>query len=167
MKRHSQAGELHGAVVNPLTQAELGQHPHAQAHGHHRTPAAAQPMGQHPRAGQHEQDVHRQDVEQRRLVDQHQARQQRLQRMVQVVRNQVVHRRLVDAQPDRSDHGEHKQQRRGMAGIHLERAPPKRQAHGVDALAVRHLAVHHARHVGREQHKTLGGGHIAEGLAQR
>jgi len=167
MKRHGQAGEFHGRVIKPQPQAELGQEPKPQAGAHHRTPAAAQPMGQYPRAGQHEQDVHRQNVQQRRLVDQQQARCQGRHRMRQVVNSQILHCRLVNAQPDSRDHRKQKQQGSPVPGIDLERAPPERQAHGIDALAVGHLAVHHARHVGRQQDKTLGGGDIAERLAQR
>ncbi|MNS80699.1 hypothetical protein D3C72_1143900 [compost metagenome] len=167
MERHRHAEVAHRQPVDPFAEPELRHRPDRGAGHHHERPAVAHGKGQHPGAHEHEEDVHRQDVQQRRLVDQQQPEQEAVARLGQVVRHEVLDRRLVDVHAERGDHGEQKQQDRRLAQVDLERAPPEGLAHRVDAAHVADAAVDQPRHEGRQQHEALGGRHEAERLAQR
>ena len=92
-----------------VAETELRARPNYNGGRQDRPPSGAPRQQQGDRREHQEDDVHRQDIEQRGLVHQQQRIDEALERIRQIEGQQILHRRLVDAQAHRRDDGEEKE----------------------------------------------------------
>lgn len=152
-------------IVDPGSEAKLGQQPDAAAGGEDPAPASARREDKQGWRGDHEDDVHGQDIEQRRAVNQQQGRDNRRERMREVIVQQIDKRGPMGVRGYRCRDGERKQQHKKVIAIDAKATLPDLVAHLLRVVCRTANGKHREEKSG-EKDESLGRGDEADGLVE-
>jgi hypothetical protein len=163
LERNLQMGDVDDPVVHDVAQAELREEPDEGAGGEDDPPSETHGYGEKQRREEEEHDVHGEDVEQRRAVDEEDGAGDGGARVIQVEIQQVGDGGAVMVYGPAGGDGEGERQEKHVVGVNLEGALPEARP---DVGGVFHeLAdIEPADEQGRHEDEALSRGDVAEGL---